>query len=175
VTSGDPAGQQSGNGPYVLALDVGSSSTRALLFDATGVAVAGCASYRPYAAKTSEDGEVSVDADLLVGLIGETLDEALQLAGARAGQIAAVALDTFFHGMLALDADGRPLTPVLSWADTGPGAAAAELRQRFDGRAIHQRTGAPLSANYWPAKLTWLAETQPEIFRRAAHFVAPGD
>ena len=174
MTSQVPSGTTA-SGRYVLALDVGSSSTRALLFDATGVAVDDCASHRPYTATTSEDGEVSADADQLVRLIEETVDEALGQAGARAGQIAAVALDTFWHGMLALDADGHPLTPALSWADTRPGVAAARLRSTFDSRAIHQRTGAPLSANYWPAKVAWLAETQPEIFRRAAHFVSIGD
>lgn len=174
MTSQGPTGQATSD-QYVLALDMGSSSTRALLFDATGVAVEDCASHRPYTATTSEDGEVSADADQLVGLIEETVDEALAQAGARAGQIAAVALDTFWHGMLALDADGHPLTPAISWADTRPGAAAARLRGTFDGRAIHQRTGAPLSANYWPAKLAWLAESQPDVYRRAARFVSIGD
>ncbi len=163
------------SGPYILAIDVGSSSTRALLYDTSGVAVTGCASYRPYMATLSEEGEVSADADQLVGLVEETIDEALHLAGTRASRIAAVALDTFWHGMLALDTDNRPLTPAISWADTRPAMAAARLRERFDGSAIHQRTGAPLAATYWPAKLTWLAEAQPDVFRRAAHFVSLGD
>jgi gluconokinase len=174
MTSQEPTAQGTGD-RYILALDVGSSSTRALLFDATGLAVADCASHRPYTATTSEDGEVSADADQLVRLIEETVDEALQLAGPRAGRIAAVAVDTFWHGMLALDADGHPLTTAVSWADTRPGEAAARLRGRLDGRAIHQRTGAALSASYWPAKLTWLAEQQPDAFKRAAHFVSIGD
>ncbi len=174
MTSQEPVGQAASD-HYVLALDVGSSSTRTLLFDAAGLSVADCASHRPYVATTSEGGEVSADADVLVRLIEETVDEALQLAGARAGRIAAVALDTFWHGMVALDADGHPITRAISWADTRPGAAAARLRGAFDGRAIHQRTGAALTASYWPAKLAWLAETQPEVFRRAAHFVSIGD
>jgi gluconokinase len=175
MSSIEAATQAAEREPYVLALDVGSSSARALLFDAAGVAVVGCAAQRPYQMTTSEEGEVSVEAERLLGLVGETIDEALRLSDRRVGGIVAVATDTFWHGMLALDEEGHPLTPVISWADTRPRVAAEELRPRFDWRAIHQRTGAALHASYWPAKLRWLAEARPDAFRRAAHFVSFAD
>jgi gluconokinase len=161
--------------PFILALDIGTSSTRALLFDAAGLAVEGCASQRSCTWTTSEDGEFTMDASLLVQLVAETIDEVLVQAGPRATRIGAVAADTFWHSLLALDASGHPLTPIISWADTRPRDAAATLRTRLDGGAILQRTGAPLQASYWPAKLAWLAQTQPDIFRRAAHFVSFAD
>ena len=78
----------------MLALDVGTSSTRALLFDAHGTTVPGSISQRVYKLTTSSQGEVSIDADELVAVVAQTIDEVLQTARAYGKQISAVALDT---------------------------------------------------------------------------------
>jgi gluconokinase len=52
--------------PFILSLDVGTSSTRALLFAANGDAVPGIQAQETYELTLSNDGEVSVDADKLV-------------------------------------------------------------------------------------------------------------
>ena len=73
----------------------------------------------------------------------------------------------FWHSLLALGADGRPLTPVITWADTRSAAAARALREAVDPRAAHARTGAPIHSTFWPARLRWLGRDHPEVFRRA--------
>lgn len=169
VTSG------SGRAPYVLALDIGTSSVRALLFDATGADVPQVHIQRTYPLLEGEDGEIAVDADILVATTAEAVDEALAAAGPLAQHITAVATDTFWHSLVAVDASGQPLTPVITWADTRPRDAAHELARQFDQRAIHQRTGAMLHASYWPAKLRWLQQTKPEIFASAATYLSFGE
>ena len=161
--------------PFVLALDVGTSSTRALLFDATGTAVPGIQAQETYGLTLSNEGEVSVDADILVQAVVSTIDKALKAAGPLASSIGAVAADTFWHSLVAVDKDGRPVTPVITWEDTRPRQAAAELRSQLDKTAVHQRTGALLHASYWPAKLRWLSQTQPDAFKRTAHLLSFGE
>jgi gluconokinase len=78
-----------------------------------------------------------------------------------------VGICAFWHGLLALDDDGRPLTPVITWADTRSAAAAAALRATLDEEAVRRRTGAPLHAAFFPAKLRWLSEAHPGVFARA--------
>lgn len=161
--------------PFILALDVGTSSTRALLFDATGAGVPGIQAQDTYELTLSNEGEVSVDADMLVQAVATTIDKALQAAGPLASSIGAVATDTFWHSLVAVDKDGHALTPLITWEDTRPREAAAELRSQLDKTAIHQRTGARLHASYWPAKLRWLSQTQPEVFARAAQWLSFGE
>ena len=161
--------------PYILALDIGTSSVRALLFDAAGAAVPHVLAQHTYTLTTSIDGEVSVDADMLVDLVAQAIDEALAAAATLASQIVAVATDTFWHTLLGVDASGRPLMPVLTWEDTRPRRAAAELRAQLDEDAIHTRTGARFHASYWPAKLRWLSTTQPELFKRTAQWLSFGE
>ncbi len=117
--------------PYILSLDIGTSSTRALLFDATGSAVPAMVSQKTYQLTTSVEGEVSVDADKLVEIVTQTIDEVVQKAGELSSQIKAVAIDTFWHSLLGLDGEGHPLTPVITWEDTRAFAAARELRAEF--------------------------------------------
>src|SRR5216683_5008927 len=173
MTQTTPSGERSH--PYVLALDIGTSSVRALLFDATGNAVPNVLAQHTYNLNTSGEGEVSVDADLLVDLVSKTIDEALVAAGPLASQIGAVATDTFWHSLMGVDASGRPLMPLVTWEDTRSGDAATELRAQLDEAAIHARTGARFHSSYWPAKLRWLSTTQPELIQRTAQWLSIGE
>jgi gluconokinase len=161
--------------PFVLALDVGTSSIRALLFDAGGTMVPDVVSQHPYTLTTSAQGEVSVDADLLATLVEETITEALHLAGSYAQQIVAVALDTFWHSLLGVDASGCALTPVITWEDTRAHDAVYQLRTQLDEQSTHTRTGVHFHASYWPAKLRWLSQNQPELLSEVAQWISFGE
>ena len=161
--------------PYILALDIGTSSVRAMLFDSSGAAVPDILAQHTYALNTSSDGEVSVDADMLVNLVAQSIDEVLAAAGPLSSQIKAVATDTFWHTLLGVDASGHPLIPLLTWEDTRPASAAAELRTQLDEDAIHKRNGVRIHASYWPAKIRWLSRELPEHFQRTAQWLSFGE
>lgn len=99
--------------PYILALDIGTSSTRALLFDAAGNTLPNVLAQRPYQLRITNEGEVSVDPDALVAVVSQTIYDSLELAGPLAQHIGAVAIDTFWHSLMGVDADNRPLTPLV--------------------------------------------------------------
>src|ERR1035438_2171079 len=88
---------------------------------------------------------------------------------------AAVAVDTFWHSLAGVDADGNPTTPLLHPFDTRSAHAAKQLAQRVDDRAQHKRTGCVIHPSYPPAKLLWLSQTQPEAFRRTKHWISAGE
>jgi gluconokinase len=140
----------------VLALDVGSSSVRAQRFDERAQPVD----------ELRQERYGGADPDQMVQLVRSVLD------GRSAD---AVGSSCFGHSLIALDAAGRPLTPVLGWRDTRSAPAAEWLRRRLDGAAVHARTGAHLHPSFWPAKLAWLAETEPEVVRRTARFASFAD
>ncbi len=161
--------------PFVLALDVGTSSTRALLYDSTGAAIPNILSQQTYKLTTSGEGEVSVDADALVSVVAATIKDALNEAGDMAQQIGAVALDTFWHSLLGIDKAGKPIAPVITWEDTRSYDAAIELRKELDEKAVHDRTGVRFHASFWPAKLRWLAKNHADIFAQAAQWISFGE
>lgn len=161
--------------PLILALDVGTSSTRTLLFDAKGASISNVHAQQQYKLNVSGEGEVSVDADELFKVVVQTIDDALEQAGPLAEQIGAVAIDTFWHALLGVDEQGKPLTPLITWEDTRPQQAALVLRKELDEAAVHVRTGARFHASYWPAKLRWLAQSQPDTFTRVRQWLSFGE
>jgi gluconokinase len=165
-----------GRGPCVLALDVGSSSVRAQVYDARGAAL-GPASLAqvPVRWRTRPTGAMEADAGALVTAARRALDHAVQAARAAKVEIAAVALDTFWHGLMGVGADGEPVTPLYAWGDTRARADAARLAERVDPAAIHARTGCFVHESYPAAKLVWLRRAASDSFSRAAGWLSIGE
>jgi gluconokinase len=158
----------------ILALDIGTSSCRASLYSAAdGQALRGRRAHVAYAPTTTADGGAELDAEVLFEQVCACIDRVL--GQARRPPVAGVATSTFWHSLLGLDQRGRPLTPVYLWLDARSHQAAAELRRRLDQRAVHARTGCVLHWSYWPAKLTWLSRTQPDLARGVARWVSFGE
>jgi len=161
--------------PLILALDVGTSSVRAIVYDALGRAVGGAGTHIAYQMDTTPDGGVEIDADRQLGIIGECIDGALGEAPSLQGRLGGVACSTFWHSLVGVDANGRALTPVFIWNDTRSREDAAQLAARLDVDSVHARTGARPHASYWPAKLLWLRRTLPDVFQRVARWMSPGE
>jgi gluconokinase len=161
--------------PLILALDLGTSSFRALLFDRLGRAIDGSEEQRRYDLATTPDGGAEADARMLFGLLLATVDRALNRAGERSSDIAAVGLSCFWHSLVGLDEAGEPVAPVLFWADRRSASQVADLRNELDQREVHQRTGCVIHSSYWPAKLRWLKETRPAAFSLAVRWCSFAD
>lgn len=158
--------------PFVLTFDVGTSSVRAILYDATARAISGMSAQIAHEMETTPDGGVFCDPDVLVERTATVIDKALAAAGKNASQIAAVASDTFWHNVVGVDRDGNAVTPLYIWADTRSEGAATALRARLDERDVHARTGCMIHPMYLPAKLLWLSEAEPDRFRRAVSWMS---
>jgi gluconokinase len=161
--------------PLVLTLDIGTSSARALLFDALGRTIASTPTREKYAVRATADGAAEDDPDESLARAFRCVDEVLGRAGPLASQIGAVAVATLASTFLALDSADQPLTPLITYADTRNAPDSLALRQHLDERAVHERTGCLLRTSYWPTRLAWLERTAPEIFCGAARFVALGE
>lgn len=163
----------------VLALDIGSSSTRSALFDENGRVLAGSGASREYAVRYTADGGAELSPSLLSRASAECLRKTLQARRAspswRRIPIAAVGASAFWHSLLGVDRRSRAITPVYTWADSRCADDAVRLRQEFDERKIHAQTGCMLRASFWPAKLRWLRRTQKPQWRRVARWVSPAE
>ncbi len=159
----------------MVTLDVGSSSARTLLFSADGKQVENFGSQVQYRAHTTGDGGWEIDPNELTGIAARALTGICEQMRAKGVKPAAVAVDTFWHSLVGIDADGNPSTAVLHPFDTRSAQAAKQLAQRIDNRTQHKRTGCVIHPSYPPAKLLWLCETQPDAFRRTKHWMSAGE
>jgi len=161
--------------PYILTLDIGSSSLRALLFDARGMRVPGIEARQPVHLRTSPPGASEADPDALLDAIFRAIDDALAQAGDRASDIAGVAIDTFVSNMMGVDTEGQVVFPLTTYADTRAAGEAEALREEFAEAEVHNRTGCRFHPSYWPARLRWLHHTWPEDFARVARWMTLGE
>jgi len=161
--------------PLILALDVGSSSLRVLLFDARGYRVVDVEAREPVHLRTTPPGASEVDPDGLLAGVFRAVDRGLKQARGRAQDIAAVAVDTFVISLLGLDAAGRVLFPLTTYADTRSAGEVPGLRNEFDEIEIHNRTGCRFHPTYWPARLRWLRRERPDQFVQVAHWLTLGE
>jgi gluconokinase len=159
----------------ILTLDIGSSSARALLFGTNGQVVPGFESHVPYQANTSEAGGWEIGAAELTEVAAQALDPICSQMRSSKIRPAAVAIDTFWHSILGVAANGKAVTPVLHPFDSRSRDAAKELARRVDETRQHSRTGCVLHPSYPPAKLLWLSETQPDAFRAATRWMSFGE
>ena len=159
--------------PFVLAIDLGTSSVRTALFDGEARRLPGTLAQRSHAVTHSDDGAAELDAEA----VRANLDGCLRTTLARAGkrEIAAVGVSCFWHSLIGVDARGQAVTPIYTWADSRCREDAARLRGELDEEAYHAQTGCMVRASFWPAKLRWLARTRPRVFGRVVRWQSPSE
>lgn len=161
--------------PLVLALDIGTSSVRSVLFDRLGRAVEGVEAHQALELRTTADGAAEVDPDVVLELVRRCLDGVLVQAGPLGSKIAGVATSTFVSNILGVDEPGQAITPLTTYADTRAEAEVAWLKAELDEAGIHDRTGCQFHSSYLPARLRWLARTQPDLFRKVSRWISIGE
>jgi len=152
---------------HVLALDLGTGSCRAVIFDETGRQVAiGQREWR-HPGLAGVPGSQVFDTERNWILIGECIREALATGGIAASTIAATSSSSMREGMVLYDSAGREI-----WAcpnvDSRSAAQARELIATGAARRIYEQGGDWVSITS-PARFLWIREHEPEVFAATAH------
>src|SRR6185436_2160384 len=98
------------------------------------------------------DQEVQ-DPAAIIAATGAALAECVAAAGAA--QVLAISVSTGMHVLMAVDDRGRPLTPLLTWADGRAREEARWLRGSGHARTLHALTGTPVHPMSPLTKLMW--------------------
>ncbi len=142
---------------YLLAIDQGTTSTRAILFDAALVPVASAQQEVPQIYPAP--GLVEHDPEAIWSTTVETVRAAMARAGAAAKDIAALGITNQRETALVWDrATGRPIHNAIVWQDRRTAEACAALRQAGREGAIAARTGLLLDPYFSASKVAWLLE-----------------
>lgn len=151
----------------ILAVDQGSSSSRAVLFGSDTGPVA--AASRPLETSFPGPGRVEHDPAGITAGVVDAMTEALATAGARWADVAGIGIAAQTETFVVWDArTGEPVYPAISWRDTRAAQACADLRAAGHAPEIQARTGLPLEPAFSAAKLAWLLDEVPGARRAAA-------
>jgi len=86
-----------------------------------------------------------------------------------------ISLSGAMHSLFPLDERGFPMAKAMTWADQRAGGKIQSLQQQIDPERLLEITGCPLQSSYFPARLRWWQEEDPQKYRAAAHFVGIKD
>ncbi len=160
---------------YILALDIGTSSVRAALYDSNGNVLPKTFVKNERTLTATEDGGAEIDALEAFAQIEKAIEEVLKKSAKIKGEITHVAASSFWHSLVGIDKNGKPTTKVFGWADTRSRKFAEVLRKKFDESKVHNRTGARFHSSFWTAKLLWLKKEFPKVFERTDKWLSFSD
>ena len=149
----------------ILAIDQGTSNTKAVLVDPAGF-VMGQAS-RPLHIEYPQPGWVQQDAAALWQSVRECIDEVLEAAGRP--ELAAIGISNQRESGVAWERDnGAPLGPVVTWQCRRSAPLCDWLRGAGRAGEIQGRTGLPLDPGFTAGKWRWLLDATDGGPARAA-------
>jgi xylulokinase len=161
---------------YLLGLDIGSSSVKASLVDAS--------THKSVGTAQSPSTEMPIDAlqpdwaeqspDLWWEHSKLAIQQLLQQTQVRPADIAAIGIAYQMHGLVVTDKNGAVLRPSIIWCDS---RAVATGQQAFEALGEDYCLSHYLNSpgNFTASKLSWVADHEPEIFERIHHIFLPGD
>ena len=158
---------------YVLGIDSSTTATKAILVDETGAVVGVAASEYPF--ETPHPLWSEQDPDLWWTATCRAIGEVLAGTGVHGDDVSAVGLTGQMHGLVLLDADGRPIRPSILWNDQRTAEECDEIRARVGRERFIQITGNDALTGFTAPKILWVRNHEPKLYSSARHVLLPKD
>ena len=150
-----------------LGIDLGSTNTKAAIYDASLRLVGQMSCPVDYQRK---NGFVEFDAECYFEKLASLIAQLTQKHGVQV--IHQIALTGQAESLVCIDASGHALMPAISWMDERSSEECRELAAQFDASRCEQVTGQQALLPTWPAtKILWLRKHRPDVFSSTATFM----
>jgi glycerol kinase len=150
--------------PYILAIDQGTTSTRAVVYDAAGRSLGSAG--RELTQHYPQPGWVEHDAEEIWASVADVVPRALAAAHVEASQLTAIGLTNQRETVVLWERDsGRPVTRAIVWQDrrTSDFCQSRQTEEPW----LRQRTGLILDPYFSATKFRWLLKEDADLRRRA--------
>ncbi|WP_411348393.1 gluconokinase [Paenibacillus sp. WLX2291] len=161
---------QQPSGMRMIGVDIGTTSTKSVLFEENGTVITSANIGYPLHTPTPSTAEQ--DPDQILRAVMDTIASVMTQSGTSAEQILFVSFSSAMHSLIAVDEQGTPLTNCITWADNRSADYARRLKEEHNGHEIYLRTGTPIHPMSPLSKLMWMREEQQDIFNAAHKFIS---
>jgi xylulokinase len=158
---------------HVLALDVSTTATKAILVDEGG-AIAGTAASE-YGFEVPHPGWSEQDPALWWTAGVAAVRRVLAETGVDGGSVAAVGLTGQMHGLVLLDEAGEVLRPAILWNDQRTQRQCDAIRARIGRARLIATTGNDALTGFTAPKIVWVHDEEPDVYRRIRSVLLPKD
>ncbi|WP_260288076.1 gluconokinase [Peribacillus aracenensis] len=152
---------------YMLGVDIGTTSTKAVLFTKKGDVIEqeniGYPLYTPDMTTAEQDPEEIFQAVLkaFTNITKQHPDK----------QISFISFSSAMHSVIAMDENDQPLTRCITWADNRSEAWAHKIKDELDGHEVYKRTGTPIHPMSPLSKIAWIVNDRPEIATHVKKYI----
>ncbi|WHX98735.1 gluconokinase [Neobacillus sp. DY30] len=152
---------------YMLGIDIGTTSTKAVLFTENGNVIQteniGYPLFTPNISTAEQNPDEIFQAVLtaISSITKKHLDKKLSF----------ISFSSAMHSVIAMDENAQPLTPCITWADNRSEAWAHKIKDELDGHNVYKRTGTPIHPMSPLSKITWIVNERPEIAVNAKKYI----
>lgn len=158
---------------YLIGVDIGTSGTKTVLFDATGQEVASASQeYRLY---QPQNGWAEQEPADWWQAAAATIRAALEKGGVDAKDVKGVGLAGQMHGLVMLDEAGEVLRRAILWCDGRTGEECRELTERVGKERLIAITANPALAGFTGGKILWVRKHEPALYAKCRHILLPKD
>lgn len=150
----------------VMGVDVGTTSTKAVLFSPDGQVLGKC--QQGYPLSHEEPQAAEQDPQIVLAAIVKVIHDSMaQLPSNQ--RVVAVSFSVAMHSLMLLDEQYQPLTKIITWADNRAAVASQQLAQEHEALPLYQRTGVPVHPMTPLVKLKWLHDARPHLIAQARY------
>ncbi len=151
----------------MLGVDIGTTSTKAVLFSEKGEVIRqeniGYPLYTPDISTAEQDPEEIYQA--VITAISKIMKQH------DPQQVSFISFSSAMHSVIVMDEQDQPLTPCITWADNRSEAWSQKIKDELNGHEVYKRTGTPIHPMSPLSKIAWIVNDYPEIASKAKKYI----
>ncbi len=152
---------------YFIGIDIGTGSTKAIAINSNGKIIADSQIYyktlNPQPGYSEQDPEIMWKA--FVSCIKKIIDSIKYPP-------VSISFSSAMHGLIAVNEQKKPISNLITWADTRSEKIAEQIRKSKEAKSIYKTTGTPIHPMSPLCKVIWLRKNQPSVFKNAFKFIS---
>ncbi|MBC2136390.1 gluconokinase [Listeria innocua] len=152
---------------YIMGVDIGTSSTKAVLFNERGEVI--CREATHYELVTDETGKAEESPTEIFEAVITSIQGVMKDIDKT--ELRGISFSSAMHSLIMVGADGELLTECITWADGRSSEALENIKRDNYLFQLYEATGTPIHPMSPFAKICWLKEDEPQLFHRAEKFV----
>ncbi len=158
---------------YILGIDIGTSGTKTVLFDESGLPVSSATFEYPL--YTPQNGYAEQNPEDWWNATVKGIASVLADSSIAACDIKGIGLSGQMHGLVMLDADNRVLRKSIIWCDQRTSNEVAQITKLVGHDRLIDITANPAITGFTAAKIMWVKNNEPEIYEKCRHIMLPKD
>lgn len=158
---------------YILGIDIGTSGTKTVLFDKTGVVIASCT--EEYPLSQPQNGWAEQDPHDWWHAVCTTCTAVLKDSGVAAADVKGIGLSGQMHGLVMLDENNEVLRPSIIWCDQRTQKECDEITEKVGAERLIEITANPALTGFTASKILWVRNNEPDVYAKCRHILLPKD